>query len=165
MDAITEIQKWISDLNLLPHPEGGWYAEVHRDLREVKSLDPSGKEKTYSAGTGIYFLLDGTTFSAFHRIGAAEGWHFYAGSGVTIYCIHQSGDCETIELGPGKPFQAWIPANTWFASKVTDENGYALCGCTVAPGFEFSEFELANAADLSRQFPQHTELIQSLCRQ
>ncbi|MFN5372520.1 MAG: cupin domain-containing protein [Bacteroidia bacterium] len=165
MDTLSEIHNWITNLNLQPHPEGGWYAEVFRDAREVKSLDSSGNEKIYSAGTGIYFLLDGSTFSAFHRIGAAEGWHFYAGTGITIYCIHPSGERETIVLGPNGPFQAWIPANTWFASKVTDANGYALCGCSVAPGFEFSEFELAKAINLIREFPQHAELIQSFCRQ
>jgi len=165
MDTLSEVQALISKLNLQPHPEGGWYAEVFRDDRVVKSIDVAGNEKKYSAGTGIYFLLDGHTFSAFHRIGAAEGWHFYAGSGITVYCIHQSGNCEIIVLGPDGPFQAWIPANTWFASRVTEQNGYALCGCTVAPGFEFAEFELATAIELIREFPQHSELIHSLCRQ
>lgn len=165
MDTLTQVQKWIADLNLQPHPEGGWYAEVFRDARKVSSLDSSGIEKVYSAGTGIYFLLNGNTFSAFHRIGAAEGWHFYAGTGITIYCLHAHGILETIELHPQGRLQAWIPAGTWFASKVTDAAGYALCGCTVAPGFEFSEFELAKSANLMLHFPQHTELIQSLCRQ
>lgn len=165
MDTLSEVQALISKLNLQPHPEGGWYAEVFRDEREVKSNDVAGNEKIYSAGTGIYFLLAGNTFSAFHRIGAAEGWHFYAGSGITVYCIHQSGKCEIIELGPDGPFQAWIPANTWFASRSSDPQGYCLVGCTVAPGFEFAEFELAKAAELIQEFPQHTELIASLCRE
>jgi predicted cupin superfamily sugar epimerase len=165
MDSPIAQQKWINELQLKPHPEGGWYAEVFRDSRLIQSKSSTGAEKSYSAGTGIYFLLDGTTFSAFHRIGATEGWHFYAGTGITIYCIHASGELETILLGPNGPFQAWIPANTWFASKVEQSDGYALCGCTVAPGFEFSEFELAKAANLMEQFPQHRSYITALCRE
>jgi predicted cupin superfamily sugar epimerase len=165
MDSPIAQQKLIKELQLKPHPEGGWYAEVFRDSRLIQAKSSTGAEKSYSAGTGIYFLLDGTTFSAFHRIGAAEGWHFYAGTGITIYCIHASGELETILLGPNGPFQAWIPANTWFASKVEQSDGFALCGCTVAPGFEFSEFELAKSAKLLEQFPQHRSYITALCRE
>jgi predicted cupin superfamily sugar epimerase len=165
MDSLMEKKKWIEELQLKPHPEGGWYAEVFRDKRQVKAISIAGPEQNYAAGTGIYFLLDGSTFSAFHRIGAAEGWHFYAGTGITIYCIHQNGQLETIALGPDGPFQAWIPANAWFASSVEQPDGFALCGCTVSPGLEFDEFELAKSDALVREFPQHTELIQSLCRQ
>jgi predicted cupin superfamily sugar epimerase len=164
MDSPIALQKWIDELQLKPHPEGGWYAEVFRDERLVQAKSVLGKETAYSAGTGIYFLLDASTFSAFHRIGAAEGWHFYAGTGITIYCIHASGELETITLGPNGPFQAWIPANTWFASKVEQTNGYALCGCTVAPGFEFAEFELAKSTELIEQFPHHETCITALCR-
>ena len=132
----------------------------------VTAENLKGELKTYSASTAIYFLLDDQAFSAFHRIGAAEVWHFYAGTGITIYSIDQNGNLQTVYLGSdtdtGQVLTTTIPAGVWFASKVNQEGGYALCGCTVAPGFEFSEFELAVKDDLLTVYPQHEKVINTL---
>jgi predicted cupin superfamily sugar epimerase len=157
---------WIEKLRMTAHPEGGWYTETFRDTRMVTAENLKGELKTYSASTAIYFLLDDQAFSAFHRIGAAEVWHFYAGTGITIYSIDPNGNLQTVELGAdadkGQALTTTIPAGLWFASKVNQENGYALCGCTVAPGFEFSEFELAAKHELLRLYPQHEKVIVDL---
>jgi predicted cupin superfamily sugar epimerase len=157
---------WIEKLNMIAHPEGGWYKETFRDNRKVQTLNPSGELKEYNASTAIYFLLDDQSFSAFHRIGAAEAWHFYAGTGITIYSIEENGELKTVELGTnpeqGQVFSTVVPANVWFASRVNQEGGYALCGCTVAPGFEFAEFELASKNDLISRYPIHKNVIVGL---
>jgi predicted cupin superfamily sugar epimerase len=125
-----------------------------------------------SYATGIYFLLTGDTFSAFHRIQSDEMWHYYTGSHpLEVLVIHPDGRLQELYLGPdptqGQSFQAVVPAGAWFASRVlkaTTAEAYALVGCTVAPGFDFADFELASAQSLSAQYPQHTQLIKSLCR-
>jgi predicted cupin superfamily sugar epimerase len=159
-------QYWIDKLQMTAHPEGGWFTETFRDARTVTAENLKGESKTYSASTAIYFLLDDQAFSAFHRIGAAEVWHFYAGTGITIYSIDHEGNLHSVELGAdtenGQVLTTTIPAGVWFASKVNREGGYALCGCTVAPGFEFSEFELAVKNDLLKIYPQHEKVIVDL---
>lgn len=159
-------QYWVDTLQLQPHPEGGWYREMFRDFRQVAAINPSGNSQEYAASTAIYFLLDHTQFSAFHKIGASEVWHFYAGQGITIYILHNDGRLETIELGQhpeqGQQFQTIVPPNTWFAARVNHRGGYALCGCTVAPGFEFTEFELASKNTLLKQYPIHENVIVGL---
>lgn len=89
---------WIEKLNMTAHPEGGWYKETFRDSRKVQANNANGDLKEYNASTAIYFLLDDQTFSAFHRIGASEAWHFYAGTGITIYSIDENGELKTVEL-------------------------------------------------------------------
>jgi predicted cupin superfamily sugar epimerase len=126
-----------------------------------------GGDRSYA--TAIYFLVRGGTFSALHRIQSDELWHYYAGSRLTVYVIHPEGHLEEIRLGPnfaaGETFQAVVPAGCWFGSKVHDADGYALVGCTVAPGFDFADFELADRSTLSQQFPQHTAVIEALTRE
>lgn len=154
------VQGWIADLQLRPHPEGGWYAEVFRSERTVE--DPETR-KCYSAATAIYYLLDDVSFSAFHRVGSDETWHFYAGTGLTIYHIDAQGELRMHQLGrdfkAGQHLQLTIPRNEWFACKVEQEGGYALCGCTVSPGFDFQEFELATKEALISAYPIHKNVI------
>jgi uncharacterized protein len=161
---------WIEKLQLQKHPEGGYYRETYRATETIplQSLPKrfSG-ERCYC--TGIYFLLTDKEFSAFHRIQADEMWHFYKGNSVEIYVLQADGELKTIKLGnqveQGEQLQAVIPAGQWFASKVTSEDGYALVGCTVAPGFAFDDFELANRQILAQEYPQYQELIAGLTRQ
>lgn len=154
------VKGWIADLQLRPHPEGGWYAEVFRSERTVE--DPETR-KRYSAATAIYYLLDDVSFSAFHRVGSDETWHFYAGTGLTIYHIDAQGEMRMHQLGSdfraGQHLQLTIPRNEWFACKVEQEGGYALCGCTVSPGFDFQEFELATKEALISAYPIHKNVI------
>lgn len=156
---------WIDHLGLEPHPEGGYYKETYRSSAQVSFLDYQDQR---NVSTGIYFLLTKGNFSAFHRIKSDEMWHFYAGDSVSIFIIYPTGELKEIRLGldleNGEVPQAVVPANCWFASKVFITGKYGLVGCTVAPGFDFKDFELAKQTKLISQFPEHTELILSLTR-
>jgi uncharacterized protein len=164
-----DAQYWITKLDLSPHPEGGYFRQTYRaDLiidREALSPEFPGPR---SSSTAIYFLLKDENFSAFHRIRSDELWHFYAGDSLEIHVINPEGSYSRILLGndpdAGESFQAVVKAGCWFASRVQDPNSFALVGCTVAPGFDFEDFELASRSDLSRRFPQHKSLIEKLTR-
>ena len=159
---------WIEKYNLLPHPEGGYYAETYRSSESVdKGALPERFTGNRSFSTGIYFLLGKENFSAFHRIKSDEMWHFYAGEGLDIFVIYpESGQLEIIKLGSnpdnGETFQAVVPAGTWFGSRPAAGSDYCLVGCTVAPGFDFEDFEMADREILTDLFPQHKKMIQEL---
>lgn len=160
---LSEARYWIEKLELQPHPEGGFYKETYRS-ESTTLVGEEGKQRNYS--TAIYFLLLEDKFSAFHRIQSDELWHFYAGSPIHIYVIDNQGYLQTICLGshPGKgeQFQAFVPAHCWFASRMAQSQTYALVGCTVAPGFDFQDFEMAKRTTLLRQYPQHAQIITAL---
>lgn len=157
---------WIEKLGLESHVEGGAFKEVYRSPLLLQNLPPAFKGPR-NASTSIYFLLQNGQFSAFHRIAADEGWHFYEGSTLTVYEIEENGNLTTHRLGrdydKGEQFQTTIKAGSWFGSRVEGE-GYALVGCTVAPGFDFADFELADYDILSAKYPQHDDLIKELTR-
>ncbi len=170
LSSLPTADEWVARLNLQPHPEGGYYAETYRSPETVAAAHlPARYSGDRSFATAIYFLVRGGTFSALHRIQSDEMWHFYAGSRLTVYVIHQEGRLEEIHLGSdfatGETFQAVVPAGCWFGSKVHEAHGYALVGCTVAPGFDFADFQLADRAALTRQFPQHAATIHALTRE
>lgn len=158
---------WINRLKLEKHPEGGYFREIHRSKEKVAGhhIHPRfGSDKHFS--TAIYFLLDGNDFSAFHRLKQDEIWHYYHGSTVKIYMLHENGNLETCFLGIDKSEGiepvVIIPQNTWFAAELINKDDYVLMGCTVSPGFEFDDFELAKAEELAKDFPEHKELIERL---
>jgi uncharacterized protein len=126
----------IARLGLEPHPEGGHYRETFRDQR----LDGNGR----ASSTAIYFLLARGERSHWHRIDAVEVWHYYAGSALRLQIADDSGQ-RTVRLGPdlagGEVPQAIVPAQAWQAAESSGD--WTLVGCTVAPGFEFSKFEMA----------------------
>jgi uncharacterized protein len=162
-----DAQYWINHLGLSPHPEGGYYRATYKaDLTIVRSALPSSYQGDRSASTAIHFLLDEGDFSAFHRIASDEVWHFYAGSSLVVYVIEPEGNYSELHLGgdAGEVFQAVVKAGCWFASRVKDAAGFALVGCTVAPGFEFADFELGVRSELIRTFPVHRKLIEELTR-
>ena len=171
---LHESRFWIDRLQLIPHPEGGFYRETYRaPLQIPQSALPSTFKGARSASTAIYVLLDGENFSAFHRIAADEMWHFYAGSALAVEVIDPAGKHSQILLGShpeaGEQFQAVVPAGCWFASHVFDSSSqksgaFSLVGCTVAPGFDFADFEIAQRASLTAQYPQHRDLIARLTR-
>ncbi len=123
-------------LELKPHPEGGHFRETFRDARTV--------EDGRAASTAIYFLLARRERSHWHRVDAAEVWHFYAGAALELE-IAEQGRRERVALGcdlaAGERPQAIVPAHAWQAAQ--SRGDWTLCGCTVAPGFEFVQFELA----------------------
>jgi predicted cupin superfamily sugar epimerase len=159
---------WIEKYQLLPHPEGGYYAETYRASEKIAQQalpERFGGDRSFS--TGIYFLLEAHHFSAFHRIQSDEMWHFYAGDALDIFVIYpETSTLEIIKLGNdpenGETFQAVVPAGTWFGSRPAAGSTYSLVGCTVAPGFDFQDFEMAERATLQGQFPEFQTLIQEL---
>lgn len=126
----------IARLGLKPHPEGGHYRETFRDSRIVNG----GR----AASTAIYFLLARGERSHWHRVDAAEVWHYHAGSALTLRVTDDNGE-RVIRLGAdlagGEEPQAVVPAHAWQAAESTGD--WTLVGCTVAPGFDFATFELA----------------------
>ncbi|HLK27482.1 MAG TPA: cupin domain-containing protein [Puia sp.] len=160
---------WIEKLQLIRHAEGGHYKETHRSSITVnKNNLPKDFHGDRDFSTAIYFLLEEKEFSAFHRIASDEMWHFYAGESLVIYEIETNGKLIEHKLGSnpenGESFQIVIKAGNWFGSRVANGKGYALVGCTVSPGFDFADFELAEREKLIKEFPNHEELIMQLTR-
>jgi len=159
---------WIKSLGLISHPEGGWFKEVYRSQGNIpdNTLADFGGSRSFS--TSIYFLLEANDFSAFHRIRSDEIWHFYDGSPTLISAISPEGILHQYLLGrnviKGESLQVVITAGWWFAAKVIVPGSFVLAGCTVSPGFDFSDFELGRAEELIARFPQHRDLISKLTR-
>jgi len=111
-------------------------------------------------------LLEGKQFSAFHRIKSDECWHFYRGIGLHIYILYPDRSGEIFKLGDelhsGYSHQRVVPAGCWFASKPVHENGFSFVGCTVAPGFDFADFEMAEKEKLLSEYPRYEEWINML---
>jgi hypothetical protein len=161
---------WIKKLGLERHPEGGNYRQTYRaDLLLPREALPGQFTGSRAASTAIYFLLYGEDFSAFHRLRSDELWHFYVGGSLVVHVIEEDGLHSEIHLGSdpeaGEVLQAVVKAGRWFASRLRDARSFALVGCTVAPGFDFEDFELAKREELVKRYPQHKQLIQSLTRQ
>ena len=160
---------WIQKLNLQIHPEGGYYRETYRSS-EVISVNnlPDRYTGSRSYYTSIYFLLTGKDISAFHRIKSDEIWHFYFGSSITLYRIDPDGMLFKTKIGNdldnGELFQTYVKAGHWFGAKVNDPSSFTLVGCTVAPGFDFADFELGNRKELIKAYPRHREIIELLTR-
>lgn len=160
---------WIDKLQLTRHIEGGAYREVYRSSLSIdrQSL-PDQFKGDRNMATSIYFLLKKGQFSAFHRIASDECWHFHFGDLLLIHEITPAGELVThrlgSDIGEGASFQTMIPAGSWFASVPAEDSEYTLVGCTVAPGFDYADFELADQQALIRQYPQHSDLIRSLTR-
>lgn len=153
---------WIKKLNLLPHPEGGYYRETYRCNMQITAKDFEGSR---NISTAIYFLLDGKSKSHFHRIKSDELWFFHEGSALEVLLLNERG-LETIVLGKnaenGESFQAIVPAGCWFGARLKEGKDYALVSCTVAPGFDFRDFELAKKESLKKEFPQHIPIIDDM---
>ncbi len=160
---------WIEKLQLKPHPEGGCFRETWRAALTIpKSALPPRFNGARSASTAIYFLLRAGEFSALHRLAAEEIWHFYAGSPLVVHVIEPGGRHVPMKLGAdagnGEQFQCMVPGGCWFGARLEASDGFALVGCTVAPGFDFGDFEMADRDQLTATFPEHRDLIHSLTR-
>jgi uncharacterized protein len=160
---------WIDRLQLEPHPEGGYFRQTYRsEVVIAREALPAAFTGVRAASTAIYFLLEGKNFSAFHRLRSDEVWHFYAGEPLMVHAIDPAGEYSSIRLGrdldAGEVPQAVVPAGCWFASHVADWKSFAVVGCTVAPGFDFEDFEMGKRGELVARYPQHRELIEGLTR-
>lgn len=163
------VNYFVNKFELQPHPEGGYFAETYRATEQIAGEHlPDRFAGSRNFSTAIYFLLEGHNFSAFHRIQSDEIWHFYYGEPLHVYVIHPNGELELLRLGAdlesGSVFQAPVKAGCWFASRPASGEGFSFVGCTVSPGFDFADFELAEQDKLTADFPQHGELIAALTR-
>lgn len=165
MRNTPSVEMLIARLGLQPHPEGGFFVESFRSPLEQPL--PDGRVR--AASTAIYFLLPSGAFSAWHRVSSDEVWHFYDGDPLELTTLNRSGTLENATLGReiayGQRPQFVVPAGVWQAAKpLHGENGYSLVGCTVAPGFDFADFEIPDRAALLNRFPEHSAVIDALTR-
>lgn len=173
---------WIKSLQLLEHPEGGYFRESYRSsdnipdkyLPDRYSTDESHeKNGSHSFSTCIYYLLKKNQFSALHRLKSDEIWHYYAGDPVQLHIIETDGDGNSNLLKPllgpdwenKESFQIAVKSGSWFGGMVVPTGSYCLLGCTVAPGFEFSDFDLADRRDLLAMFPDYRDVIIRLTKE
>jgi predicted cupin superfamily sugar epimerase len=145
-------------LGLKPHPEGGYYQETYRAPTQVRT-----SRGPRAAGTAIYYLLPRGAIAAWHQVSSDEVWHFYDGASLTLYLLSERG-LQTVVLGrdvaKGERPQVVISAGVLQAGITRGE--YTLVGCTVAPGFDFADWEMPPRATLLARYPEHAELIGQL---
>jgi uncharacterized protein len=160
---------WIDKLELTAHVEGGAFREIYRAELVLPQTALTAEHKgNRNTMTSIYFLLEYGDFSAFHRIASDEVWHFYDGTTLCVYEITRAGVLVKHLLGKdidnGEQPCVVIQAGSWFGSRVEVPGGFTLCGCTVAPGFDFADFELADQKVLQAAFPEHAGIIGEMTR-
>jgi uncharacterized protein len=160
----------IRALQLNPHPEGGFFRETYRSMGVISKDELGNKysgKRNFS--TCIYFLLTSENFSAFHRIVQDEAWHFYEGSPLSLHMISPQGEYARVIIGrnfeKGEVPQFVVPGGTWFAAEVASIDSFSLLGCTVAPGFDFEDFEMGRRDELISLFPELNEIIFRLSRE
>ena len=157
MDQLNnKLELLIHELNLIPHPEGGFYRETFRSKEVLKDINRN-------LVTAIYFLLQSEDISHFHRIKSDEHWFFHAGSPLVVHTLDKNGHHKHLvglELNKGETPHFIVPKNTIFGSQVLEKNSYSLVSCLVSPGFDFADFELIKRAELLKEFPQHKEIIE-----
>ena len=159
-----ETDALIEQLQLKAHPEGGFFRETYRSPSSIAEEHLVGDfQGVRNYCTCIYFLLTSEAFSAFHRLPQDEIWHFYLGSPIQLHLITPSGEYTKITVGNninlGQHPQFVVPGNHWFAASIEAKDGHALVGCTVAPGFDFKDFELAQREELIAVYPEWEDLI------
>jgi predicted cupin superfamily sugar epimerase len=160
---------WIESLKLQPHPEGGYFRETYRSAEKIaRGHLPQRFSGDRSFSTAIYFLLQGQEFSALHRIRQDEVWHFYDGGTLEVHAIDPAGVYSILRLGrdvrAGEVLQGVVPAGFLFGSRLADPQSFALVGCTVAPGFDFADFEMPPREAILAEYPQHRAIIERLTR-
>lgn len=146
-----KVEALIEKLELQPHPEGGYYRRTFESEYMVNT--PYGERR---AMTSIYYLLDKGSKSRWHRLKSFERWYFHSGDAVNIHLFDGEGFLtKQLGIGAGEEPVVDIPENTWFCAELTDASAadaFAFVSCTVSPGFEFSDFELAS--DLGERAPK-----------
>jgi predicted cupin superfamily sugar epimerase len=148
---MTEVKKIIEQLDLVEHPEGGYYRETFRS-KEI--INRQNEER--NAATGIYLLVAKGFCTSWHRVRSEELWHFYKGDKLVLEIINEEGKFNQLflndELSGEGQFQQLIPKNCWQRAYSTGK--YTLVGCTVAPGFEFEDFEMIGQDKLADIYPE-----------
>ncbi len=161
-------EQLIAYLGLQPHPkEGGFFRETYRAAETVGAAAlPERYGSPRSHSTAIYYLLTPGTFSALHRLKGDEVFHFYLGDPVRMLQLTPGGKGKTIVLGhdvlAGQHFQLVVPRDIWQGSILEPGGRFALLGCTVAPGFEYADYEAGQRGALLRDYPEFADLITRL---
>lgn len=150
--------------DMKPHPEGGFFRETYRSAGTIPaSCLPEEFEAPRAWSTAILYLLDSGARSALHRIRQDEGWHFYLGDPLLLVEISPMGVFSQTIMGSdilaGHKQQHIVPAGSWFGARPVLGGAFSFVGCTVAPGFDFADFELADRDALTKQFPHLAESI------
>ncbi len=166
MLTVEDIRK---RLKLQPHPEGGYFTETYRSVHKLpKKVLPGGYGGDRAVSTAIYYLLTSKSFSAMHRLRGDEVFHFYLGDPVDLLQLHPDGTGKIAVLGPnlaaGMRPQLVVPGGVWQGMKLLRGGKYALLGTTVAPGFDFKDFEIGHREELVDEYPQFAKLITELTR-
>ena len=143
----VNIEELIRNHKLLPHPEGGFYRETYRS----------------ESSTGIFYLLTKGQKSSFHRIKSDEMWHFYGGDSISIVEITNDKIIKETILNKSN-VQYVVPANVWFGVYLPEGSKFAFMGCTVAPAFHFSDFEMGSKDTMLAEFPKAKDMIEKLLR-
>jgi uncharacterized protein len=158
--------EWIRALGLVPHPEGGHFRETYR---APVTFTPPGLAGPRALSTAIYFLLQAGEVSALHRLRSDELWHFHAGATLLVVELTPAGARHEHRLGldvaAGEQPQLAIPAGSWFGGRVAAGAGFALVSCTVAPGFDFADFELGRRAALESRYGRYRQTIAAFTRE
>ncbi|GJQ63864.1 MAG: hypothetical protein SCALA702_29170 [Melioribacteraceae bacterium] len=166
---MKDAESWINQLNLTAHPEGGYFRETYRSDESIpKDSLPARYDDDRKYVTQILFLLKSCDFSSFHKLESDETWHFIYGNPLEIIEILPSGHLRKTLLGhnifDGQSLQYTVKRGNWFAARPLENNGFTVCACSVAPGFEFTDFFLARKEQLLELFPQHQNIIFQLTR-
>ncbi len=166
-------QKLVNHFDMSPHPEGGFFAETYRSEGAIPADALPGFGGARNFSTGILFLLRQGEYSHLHRLTQDEMWHFYLGAPLRLAVIRPDGTAEEVLLGQdvlnGQHLQYTVPGGCWFGATPAEGSSFALhtaegnVGCTVAPGFDFADFELADPATLEQAFPESAGLVREFC--
>jgi len=164
---VGRAEELIAALGLQPHPERGHFVETYRSAVEVPSPASGGVRR--AASTAIYFLVTRAQPTTYlHRLRSDELFHLYEGGPLEVLLLREDGSSRVARLGldvaAGERPQLVIPAGTWFAVELSPPAPCCLFGCTVAPGFDFADFELAEGPELAARFPAHAERIARMTR-
>jgi hypothetical protein len=159
----------IRELGLIPLPEeGGLFAETYRDPDTIPAGVLAGRHGPRAASTAIYYLVNAAGFSNLHRVASAEVFHHYTGAPVQMLQLHPGGSATTHVLGPdiaaGQRPQVVVPRGVWQGTRLVDAaleqaGAFALLGCTVAPGFDYADYEHGRRAELLASYPDHAAEI------
>lgn len=168
--AMLTADELIALLHLQPLPgEGGYYRETYRSADRLAAAGLPGRYRTdKSAGTAIYYLLTPDTVSALHRLPTDEIFHFYLGAPVQMLQLWPDGSGRVVTLGPdlqtGHSPQVVVPHGVWQGSWLVPGGAFALLGTTMAPGFDFADYEAGDRDWLTAQYPAYAEPIRRLTR-
>ena len=162
----TRARVLIEALGMAPHPERGFYAETYRAPERVT---PGSRSTERSASTAIYFLVTADEpVTSLHRLKSDEVFHLYEGGPLEILRLYADGGWDVgrlgLDLAAGERPQIVVPAGTWFGTELSAGATHCLVGCTVAPGFEFADFELAEGPELEAQYPAAADRIRRMRR-